>query len=1076
MASIHEQLSSQFYEWESRGRGWQVFDEPVYPEPPFRAFTGYRLPDPQVMDDGRVPTFFSSLFRKLSQPPPTPVVPEEIEPVPEPSPLVRESLVEFQASLPADLDIARESFDQFFRNLDWCQEPMAFELLGGHRRVIAQFAASGEDANPMRKQLAAHFPDVQFRQREGALEQAWEASTGDEAFAVEFGLEAEFLRPLATGKIDPFVGLIGALAELQPGELAMLQILWQPVQNPWAESILNVVTLADGKPLFVNAPELVEAAETKVSKPLYAVVVRIFGRAASRDRLLEMVREMAGSLRVFSQPQGNALIPLHNEDYPLESHIEDVLRRQSRRTGMILNSDELTGFVHLPSSAVRSPALQRDSGQTKAAPSVVQCPPGVVIGDNEHNGETVPVFLTADQRVRHTHIIGSNGTGKSSLLLNLIRQDIENGDGLAVLDPHGDLIDQILGFIPEDRIQDVVLVDPSDLEFPVGFNILQAHSEEEKRLLASDLVGVFRRLATSWGDQMDTVLQNAILVILESSQGGTLADLRRFLLEPAFRAEFLLSVQDPELLYYWQKVFPQLGGGKSIGSVLSRLQDFFSQKPLRNMVSQRNNLLDFANIMDHRKIFLAKLSEGLCGEENSYLLGTLLVSKFQQLAMARQAQKQEIRQDFWLYIDEFQHFISPSMAKILTGARKYRIGFTLAHQELHQLQSDAKVASAVMTQPCTRIVLRVGDDDAKKLGNGFASFDAQSLTRLEKYHAIVRVERNDFDFNLALRKPEEATGTDELKAAIIAASRDKYARPRAGVEAVLLAGIRPDVDKPKPPELPASGDSSSSGRKPGSKTTAPAVTPTEPTPSVSPPASTAAKPPPVVLQISEPPPVVVSSCTMEIPQAELPPPILEIPKPTIVEKAPVSEPSPSEAAEPKELGRGMALHKSIQKRLRDEANKFGFKADIEKQLVKGSNEAADLVLQQGTLTIAVEIATSPSVSHEFDNVQKCLNAGFTRVAVIATGRKRLDNIAAAVQGGLGPEAAAKVSYHTPDEFLVELQKLAKTVSPEPPAKSVTEAVKRRGFSVTRSFRNKTLDEQRSTDQAVQMVARKAVKK
>ena len=123
--------------------------------------------------------------------------------------------------------------------------------------------------------------------------------------------------------------------------------------------------------------------------------------------------------------------------------------------------------------------------------------------------------------------------------------------------------------------------------------------------------------------------------------------------------------------------------------------------------------------MDHRKIFLAKLSEGLCGEENSYLLGTLLVSKFQQLAMARQAQKQEIRQDFWLYIDEFQHFISPSMAKILTGARKYRIGFTLAHQELHQLQSDAKVASAVMTQPCTRIVLRVGDDDAKKLGDGF---------------------------------------------------------------------------------------------------------------------------------------------------------------------------------------------------------------------------------------------------------------------------------------------------------------------------------------------------------------------
>ena len=363
------------------------------------------------------------------------------------------------------------------------------------------------------------------------------------------------------------------------------------------------------------------------------------------------------------------------------------------------------------------------------------------------------------------------------MLLNLIRQDIENGDGVAVLDPHGDLIDQILTLIPADRIDDVVLVNPSDVEFPIGFNILQAHSEEEKNLLASDLVSVFRRLSTSWGDQMDTVLQNAILVFLESSRGGTLADLRRFLLEPPFRTEFLQTVQDPELIYYWQKVFPQLGGGKSIGSILTRLQDFFSRKPLRNMVSQRDNKLDFADIMDSGKIFLAKLSEGLCGAENSYLLGTLLVSKFQQLAMARQAQQMSMRREFWLYVDEFDHFISPSMAEILKGARKYRLGLTLAHQELHQLHSEPKVASAVMTQPCTRIVFRVGDDDAKKLGEGFTAFDAKSLKTLEKFHAIVRVERNDFDFNLALRKPELETLSDAQ--AIIAASRAKYATPRA---------------------------------------------------------------------------------------------------------------------------------------------------------------------------------------------------------------------------------------------------------------------------------------------------------
>ena len=1052
MASVHEQLSEQFYKWESRGRGWQVFGEPVAPEPPFQFFRGYRLPDASVVDDGRKPTFLSSLFRK---PTPPPVV-EEVEEEPEPTPLVRDSLVEFQASLPAKLDISKESFDQFFHNLALCREPIAFELLGIHKRVLAQFAASVSDASPVRRQLVAHFPDVQFRQLEGALDKAWDDSTGDEAFAVEFGLEREFMLPLTTGKMDPFVGLVGALTELQPGELALFQILWQPVQNPWAESLINSVTLPDGKPLFVNAAELAGAAENKAAKPLYAAVVRIMGRASSRARLEEIARDMAGSLRVFSNPQGNALIPLNNDDYPYEEHLEDVLRRQCRRTGMILNGDELTGFVHLPTSAVRSPALQRDAGLTKAAPASLRQATDFVIGDNEHNGETVPVFLTADQRVRHTHIIGSNGTGKSSLLLNLIRQDIENGAGVAVLDPHGDLIDQILGCIPEDRINDVVLVDPSDVEFPIGFNILQAHSEEEKRLIASDLVGVFRRLATSWGDQMDTVLQNAILVILESSRGGTLADLRRFLLEPVFRTEFLSTVQDPELIYYWEKVFPQLGGGKSIGSVLTRLQDFFSQKPLRNMVSQRDNRLKFADIMDGGKIFLAKLSEGLCGEENSYLLGTLLVSKFQQLAMARQAQKQDGRRDFWLYIDEFQHFITPSMAKILTGARKYRLGLTLAHQELHQLQSDSKVASAVLTQPCTRIVLKVGDDDAKKLGDGFESFDARSLTRLEKFHAIARVEQNDFDFNLALRKPEPPNGDAERTTAIVAASRAKYATPRAEVEAMLLANLRPDVRKSKPPEPPDSDEPPGGGGKPATKPVSPAGTPTEQVLPVLPAALEVPTLPPVMPISSEPPPVTE------------PPKAAEIPKATVGEQETVSE--------PKELGRGLALHKSIQKRLRDEAQKFGFKADIEKQLVKGSNSAADLVLRQGGLAIAVEIAISPNINHEFENVQKCLAAGFGRVAVIATGRKRLDDIAAAVQSGLGSEAAAKVIFHTPDEFLVELKKLAKSAEATTPSNPVAETETVLGFKVTRKFPKLPPEEQRLSDQAVHQAARKALEK
>src|ERR1044071_2457832 len=192
--------------------------------------------------------------------------------------------------------------------------------------------------------------------------------------------------PLASGKLDPFIGIVGALSELQAGERGLFQVLFQPVREPGAESITRSVTHADGKPFFVNAPELAGAAETKVSKALYAAVVRIAVRTESQERTLQLARDLASSLRVFAHPNGNELIPLSNADYPFEEHIEDVIRRQSRRTGMMLNSDELIGFVHLPSSAVRSAAFRRDASKSKAAPQAVRASSGLLLGNNVHAG------------------------------------------------------------------------------------------------------------------------------------------------------------------------------------------------------------------------------------------------------------------------------------------------------------------------------------------------------------------------------------------------------------------------------------------------------------------------------------------------------------------------------------------------------------------------------------------------------------------------------------------------------------------------------------------------------------------
>ena len=1014
MSRLDEQLSEQFHQWERRGRGWQVFDEPVSPEPPFRPFEGHYQPAAPPVDDGLRPTFLSSLVQKLSgklstEPPPAPVEPE-VEEETEPTSLIRDPQVEFQASLPDKLDISNEAFEQFLLNLSLCREPIAFELLGTHKKVTAQFAAATGDVSLLRRQLQAYFPEAVFVPRGGSLEQAWDTSAGDEVLAVEFGLKHEFMLPLQSGKLDPFIGIVGALAELHPGELGLFQVLWQPTRHRWAESIVTSVTHADGKPFFVNSPELAGAAENKIMRPIFAAVVRILLRTTDEDRLFQLARDLAGSLRVFAHPNGNELIPLQNDDYPFEEHIEDVLRRQTRRTGMLLNSDELISFVHLPSSAVRSPVFQRQTSKTKVAPAIVQ-QRGLLLGTNDHAGETVEVRLSAEQRTRHTHIIGASGTGKSTLLFNLIKQDIENGEGVAVLDPHGDLIDKILGIIPSNRIDDVVLVDPSDIEYSIGFNILSAHSELEKTLLASDLIAVFQRLSSTWGDQMNSVLQNAILAFLESDRRGTIADLRRFLIEPAFRNEFLKSVKDSEVVYYWHKSFPHLSGNKSIGSILTRLDTFLAQKPIRHMVSQTENRLDFAQIMDTGKILLAKLPEGLLGRENSYLLGTLLVSKFQQIAMSRQAQQIAARRDYWIYADEFANFITPSMAEILSGARKYRIGLTLAHHELHQLQRNPEVASAVMSHPFTRIVFRIGDDDAKKLAEGFSFFEAKDLRNLETGQAVCRFERSDYDFNLSVPLPVEPDkdAAAALRQGVITGSRKKYGTARADVEA-RLAKSRESVPAVEPP--------------------------------TSPPAKSFAE----LLKVSE------------VSKASEPPAIVEIKPPVVAEipKAKVEAPAIKHEP-PRDLGRGGEQHKAIQKRIKQAAEELGFRSVIEKQVLDGQG-SVDLWLERSGQSIACEISISTTIDHEVGNVIKCLKAGVPKVAVICLDEERLRKIGSAVSGSLGAEMAVRVEYFQPDQFVAYL----KTVHVEIPKEQTT---MRRGYKIKRVISGLSAEQQKDKEAA-----------
>ncbi len=1036
MASIEEKLSEQFYAWEQRGRGWQIWNTPVSPEPPFRPFYSHCVPRQSLPDDGRRPTFLSSFISKLSnkladQKEPEPVSEDEEEP--EPDLHERGELVELFASLPATTTISREVFEQFLSSLTNCREPIAFELIGTHDSITAQLVASEFDVDLIRHQLEAHFPEAVFTKQVSFLEEKWNQAEAEKSVIFEFGLAREFMlqiAPVRNFNLDPFIGLTAAMSNLRKNELALFQVIFEPVRHPWDESILRSVTDGNGKDFFVNRPELAGEAKKKIARPLFAAVVRI--AIKSDGRMLDIAKDLAGALTVYSNPASNEFIPLENSDYNFIEHEEDLLRRQSRRSGMILNSEELVSLVHLPSSSVRAPKLRREVQKTKAAPEIAQNRHGLLLGINTYAGITNEVRLNAEQRVRHTYIIGTSGTGKSTLLFQMIKQDMENGQGLAVFDPHGDLIDKILGAIPEHRINDVVLIDPGDETHSVGFNILSAHSDLEKNLLASDLVSVFQRLSTSWGDQMGSVLNNAILAFLESSRGGTLADLQRFLIEPAFRNEFLRTVQDSQVLYYWKKAFPQLTGNKSVGPVLTRLSGFLDRKPIRYMVTQKENRIDFANIMDTGKIFLAKLSQGQIGNENAYLLGSFIVSKFQQLAMSRQAQAASARKDFWCYCDEFHNFITPSMAQILNGARKYRLGLVLAHQELRQLQRDSEVASAVLSNPYTRICFRVGDDDAKKLGGGFSFFDSTDIQKLPNYHAICRVERSDCDFNLSIPysgEPDEAEAS-QLRTRVIAASREKYAVSRKQIEAEELAALLASDTEPPKKEVKAVNKL--------------AKEPVPPSP----------KP-----ELSETPkkePVALFDSTL--PQS-----------PIVSDSVAVAS---REAADrpktPQEKGIGGNQHNITRERIECVARELGFYTAREKLTQDGGK--IDLAIEKPGRVIGCEISFMTTIDHEVGNVAKCIKAGCQHIAVICTEQSRLEKIAKAVFGCLPSEQTACVCYYLPDQFIAYLKDLARKDA-EAPTEPKEEPLALGKYKVKRHVSKLTLEETKTQeDAAFKMIA------
>lgn len=405
---------------------------------------------------------------------------------------------------------------------------------------------------------------------------------------------------------------------------------------------------------------------------------------------------------------------------------------------------------------------------------------------NFRNQERVFGIKTDDRR-RHMYVIGKTGMGKTNLLENLVIQDIQKGHGVAFIDPHGDTAEKLIKAIPANRINDVIYFNPSDQDFPIAFNVMEKVGPEYRHLVASGLVGVFKKIwADSWGPRLEYILRNAIMALLEYP-GSTLLGVTRILVDKSYREKVVEKVTDPVVKSFWVDEFSKWND-RVLQEVISPIQNkvgqFLSSALIRNIVGQTVSSFDVREAMDSRKILIMNLSKGRIGEDNSALLGAMMITKIQLAAMGRVDMPEEERSDFYLYVDEFQNFATESFANILSEARKYHLNLVLANQYVTQI--DEKVRDAIFGNAGTLISFRVGATDAEFLEKEFDPvFLMNDIVNLPKYHIYLKLMIDGIAgdaFSAVSLAPIQIDHTRENEEKVIRISRERYASDKTEVE------------------------------------------------------------------------------------------------------------------------------------------------------------------------------------------------------------------------------------------------------------------------------------------------------
>ncbi len=684
------------------------------------------------------------------------------------------------------------------------QPQLSFEIVALHESIRFFISVHKSLQDLVEKQIHGAYPDADIKE---VPEYNIFSETGKTAYA-QLKLKSSDYFPIKTFRdlpTDPLSALTSALAKMQPGEGAAIQLIISPSDSKWKAAgkkwLKKQKEPGDEKhPKTPPDAKELEAVEGKVVKSGFDTSLRITASSSSEESATAHLTNIKAALEQFSGPyNGFSGAKIYSEKGFLIDFIYRYMPRYSKMP--VLTADELASVFHFPNKSVETPYINWLSSKRAPAPEKIPSS-GLYLGRSVFRGVDRSVYLSEDDRRRHMYIIGRTGTGKSELLKTLMLQDILSGKGLCFIDPHGDAAEELLQLIPPQRAEDVIYFDPSDMARPFGLNMLEAYNEEQKHFVVASIIGLMYKLFDPnktgiIGPRFEHGVRNAMLTAM-SSPGATFVEVVRLMTDADFVRELLPKVADPVVRRYWTDQIAQTTDfhkSEVLDYTVSKFGRFVTNKMMRNIIGQSKSSFDLRKVMDEGKILIMNLSKGRIGEENSNFLGLILVPKILQAAMSRSDMPMEQRRDFYLYVDEFQNFATDTFSDILSEARKYRLNLIVANQFIGQIGEDLK--NAVFGNVGTIISFRVGVTDANYLQHEFSpTFSEADLVNVESPHAYIKTIVNGepvVPFSLDTTKDMKkwkAMLNPQIGQAIRELSRLKFGRDMVQVEGELASRAR----------------------------------------------------------------------------------------------------------------------------------------------------------------------------------------------------------------------------------------------------------------------------------------------